>query len=449
MDLWVVIISSFIGFLCGLGICYLFISAKSKVLTDRVKFLQTENSRIQLDLDQARDLLMAYNTQIVELQTRLDMEQKVNEEKLALLRNAKEELEDDFKALSVEALRHNNQSFLELAMATLDKYQIQAKSDLEKRQLAIDELVKPIKESLAKVDIKINELEQKRVGAYEGLVKQVEIMAIGQENLQRETNKLVSALKSPNVRGRWGEIQLRRVVELAGMVEYCDFYQQEQVDSELGILRPDMIIRLPGKKTIVVDSKAPLSDYLKALEVTDEIQKNEKLSGHARQVRNHIIKLSSKSYWSQFEFTPEFVVMFLPGEAFFSAALQFDPELIEFGAEKKVIIATPTTLIALLKAIAYGWSQEQINENAKQISDLGKLLYERIMILTEHLLDIRKGLLQTVQAFNKTVGSYENRVLVTARKFEELGITSENSIKEVEGIETGLREVSAARTETI
>ena len=448
MDLWAVIAAGCIGLVGGFGICYLLYSAKNKVLADKLKYLQTENSKIQLDLDQARERLLEYNSQIVELKTRLEMEHRVNEEKLALLKKAKEDLADGFKALSAEALRKNNQSFLELAMATLDKYQLQAKNDLEKRQLAIDELVKPLKESLAKVDIKINELEQKRVGAYEGLLKQIEIMAIGQENLQRETNKLVSALKSPSVRGRWGEIQLRRVVELAGMVEYCDYYQQEQVDSGVGILRPDMIIRLPGKKIIVVDSKVPLTDYLQALEATDEIQRNEKLSGHAKQVRNHIIKLSSKSYWAQFASTPEFVVMFLPGEAFFSAALQFDPELIEFGAEKKVIIATPTTLIALLKAIAYGWNQEQINENAKQISALGKMLYDRIVILTDHLLEIRKGLTQAVQAFNKTVGSYENRVLVAARKFEELGITCDNKIKEVAGIEEGLREVSAVRSES-
>jgi len=449
MDLWMIVVAGCIGLICGFGICYLLYSAKNRVLTDKLKFLQTENSKIQLDLDQARERLLEYNSQIVELQIRLEMEQKINEEKLLLLKNAKEDLANGFKALSVEALRNNNQSFLELALATLEKYQVQVKSDLEKRQLAIDELVKPLKESLAKVDSKINELEQKRIGAYEGLLKQIEIMAIGQENLQRETNKLVSALKSPNVRGRWGEIQLRRVVELAGMVEYCDYYQQEQVDSGVGTFRPDMIIRLPGKKTIVVDSKVPLTDYLQALEATDEIQKNEKLNGHARQVRNHIIKLSSKNYWAQFASAPEFVVMFLPGEAFFSTALQFDPELIEFGVEKKVIVATPTTLIALLKAIAYGWNQEQINENAKQISGLGKLLYERIVIMTDHLLEIRKGLTQAVQAFNKTVGSYENRVLVAARKFEELGITYENRIKEVEGIEEGLREVSAVRSDSI
>jgi DNA recombination protein RmuC len=228
------------------------------------------------------------------------------------------------------------------------------------------------------------------------------------------------------------------------MVEYCDFTQQEEVQNEFGKQRPDMVIRLPGNKIIVVDAKAPLADYLEALDATDEETKKIKMTGHARQVKTHITKLAAKAYWSQFDFTPEFVVMFLPGETFFSAALQFDPNLIEYGAEQGVIVSTPTTLIALLKAVAYGWTQEQINENARQISELGKTLYERISVLTDHLLDVRKGLQQTVQAYNKTVGSYESRVLVTARKFGELGLAGDHDIKEMEVLETGIREIAAA-----
>jgi len=379
-----------------------------------------------------------------ELKTRLEMERESYQEKLELLTQAREELSNRFKALSSEALQYNNQAFVEMAKVTLEKFQTQASADLEKRQASIDELVKPLKDSLDKVDVKINELEQKRAGAYEGLLKQVELMALGQEKLQRETNKLINALKTPSVRGRWGEIQLKRVVEVAGMVEYCDFTQQEEVTGESGRQRPDMVIRLPGGKTIVVDSKAPLADYLEALDAVDEDQRKLKMLGHARQVKSHVQKLASKTYWTQFDFTPEFVVMFLPGETFFSAALQSDPGLIEFAAEQRVIIATPTTLIALLKAVAYGWKQEQINENARQISELGKTLYERISVLTDHLLDIRKGLQHTVQAYNKTVGSYEGRVLVAARRFGELGISGGNELKELETLETGLREVAAA-----
>lgn len=381
------------------------------------------------------------------LETRLEMEQAALHEKLAILETAKEELNSGFKALSAEALQHNNQSFLELAQTALEKFQVQASADLAKRQTSIDDLVKPLKESLDKVDLKINELEQKRAGAYEGLLKQVEFMAVGQEKLQRETNRLVSALKAPTVRGRWGEIQLKRVVELAGMVEYCDFTQQEEVGTETGKQRPDMVVNLPGNKRIVVDAKAPLADYLEALDTADDDGKRLKMQGHARQVKTHITKLASKTYWAQFSFTPEFVVMFLPGETFFSAALQSDPSLIEYGAEQKVIIATPTTLIALLKAVAYGWKQEQMNENARQISELGKVLYERLVVLTEHLLDIRKGLQQSVQAYNRAVGSYESRVLVTARKFGEL-TTGDHDIKEMEIIETGLRELAGTEETT-
>jgi len=398
------------------------------------------------ELDLEREKRVACSLEVSELRTRLEMERSAHEEKIELLKRAKEELSDGFKALSAEALKNNNQSFLELARTSLEKFQVQASADLDKRQVSIDELVKPLKQSLEKVDIKINELEQKRAGAYEGLIKQVEFMAIGQEKLQRETNKLMLALKTPTVRGRWGEIQLKRVVEIAGMVEYCDFVEQEDVENESGRQRPDMVIKLPGGKTVVVDSKAPLADYLGALDAPDEDSRKQKMIGHARQVKNHIIKLANKSYWNQFDFTPEFVVMFLPGEAFFSAALQSDPELIEFGAEKRVIIATPTTLIALLKAVAYGWNQEQINQSARQISELGRTLYDRIGVLTEHLLDIRKGLQHSVEAYNKTVGSFESRVLVTARKFGELGVSGENQIKELETLETGLREIAAGET---
>lgn len=437
------------GGLIGFAAAYLFFRSKNRLLEEQNKRCQLEIGKLDEELSQENERRVNYSARLSELQTRLELEAKAHEEKLTLLISAKEELSTGFKVLSAEALERNNQSFLELAKTALEKYQVQASADLEKRQISIDGLVKPLQASLEKVDSKINELEQKRVGAYEGLLKQVEYLALGQEQLQRETNKLITALKVPTVRGRWGEVQLRRVVELAGMVEYCDFFEQENVQNEAGRQRPDMFIRLPGGKTIVIDAKTPLGEYLEAMEAVDEESKNRKLMGYAKLVRNHINQLSGKSYWNQFDFTPEFVVMFLPGETFFSAALQVDSGLIEYGAERKVIVATPTTLIALLKAVAYGWKQEQITENARQISELGKTLYNRITVLTDHLLEMRKGLQQAVQAYNKTVGSYESRVLVTARKFGELGVSDGAEIREMEVLETGLREIAAGDENTI
>lgn len=446
ISLGLAVLISLGGLIVGIVLATVVLNAKNKGYSEKIKLMEKENTSLNLDLKREIERRMEYASLISELKTRLELERTQHEEKLVLLHNAKEELANGFKVLSIEALESNNQSFLELAKATLEKIQVQAAGELEKRQTSIDELVKPLKESLTKVDSKINELEQKRAGAYEGLLKQVEFMAIGQEKLQRETHKLISALKSPTVRGRWGEIQLKRVVEVAGMVEYCDFRQQEEVCTGDNRQRPDMVIRLPGNKIIVVDSKAPLADYLEAMDATEDEIRNNKMLGHAKQVKSHINKLASKSYWTQFDFTPEFVVMFLPGETFFSAALQFDPELIEYGAEQRVILATPTTLIALLKAVAYGWTQEHMNENARQISELGKILYERISVLTDHFLDLRKGLQQSVQAYNKTIGSYESRVLVTARKFSELGLVGEE-IKELEVIETGIREIAVGEKE--
>lgn len=377
-----------------------------------------------------------------QLKAELEGERRAAQERKDSFKQAAEELSEKFKALSRDALKDNNQSFLQLAHSTLEKFQETAKGDLELRQKAIDQLVKPLKESLEKVDSKIGELEKTRAGAYSELREQVKALATSQLQLQAETGNLVNALRAPHVRGRWGEIQLRRVVELAGMLQYCDFVEQETVVSADGRIRPDVIVRLPGNRTIVIDAKVPFDAFYESIATKDDVIRSAKLKDHARLVRTHIGSLSKKSYWESVQPTPEFVLLFLPGETFYSAALEIDPKLIEDGVGQGVIIATPTTLIALLKAVSYGWRQEQMATNAQEVSRLGKDLYDRLRIFTNYFADIGKGLDRALDSYNKGVGSLEARVLVTARKFKERGAIAGEEIETLEPIDKLARPLS-------
>jgi DNA recombination protein RmuC len=435
-------ISGAIGLLFGSLIAWLVLRSRTAGLSARLSLMEKELAAEKANLarlQQAHTELVAGKARA---ESALEAERKTSNEKIELVTRASEELRNAFKAMASDALKSNNSSFLVIAEETLKRFQSQARGDLEARHKAVADLVAPVRDSLNKVDAQIQQMEVARGDAYGELRAQVQSLIGTQKELQSETGNLVRALRTPNVRGRWGEIQLRRVVEIAGMLSYCDFTEQESVTTETGRLRPDLVVKLPGGKHVVVDAKTPLQAFLDAFETTDEETRRACLANHARQVRDHMKTLSGKNYWEQFEATPEFVVMFLPGETFFSAALEQDPGLIEQGVLNRVIPASPTTLIALLKAVNYGWNQEKLARNAQQISALGKELHDRLRLLAGHITSVGTGLDRAVEAYNKAVGSLESRVLVSARKFSELGASVAEDIPELEPIETTARALS-------
>tara|TARA_B100001939_G_scaffold91798_1_gene78680 strand:+ start:3201 stop:4451 length:1251 start_codon:yes stop_codon:yes gene_type:complete len=374
--------------------------------------------------------------QLASVEAKYEAELKAADDKLKLLEEARDTLKDSFKALSADALSKNNESFIKLAEENLKKHQQSAKDDLEKRQQAITKTVEPVSQTLKAFSDRVNKIEERRIESEGGIKKELQKLSEMHLRLDQSTSSLVQALRAPQVRGQWGEMHLRRTVEMAGMINYCDFEEQSSVETEEGQRqRPDMLIRLPNERRVVVDSKVPIAAYLDALE-TDSIEvQSERMQAHARHLRTHIKDLSTKAYWSQFENAPEFVVLFVPNEAIFSAALEEDPSLIELGVENKVILATPTTLIALLKAVAYGWQQEAITREAKEIASLGKEIYDRLSVVIGHFVKLGKSIDQSVGNYNKAMNSVDSRLMVTARKFESLESASSEQLPDINQIE--------------
>jgi len=374
--------------------------------------------------------------ELATLRNELDHERRASEDKVAVLVRAREELSAQLRSMCAEALRGNNEQFIQLAKAQFEQLQLKAQHDLDSRQKAVESLVSPIKESLEKVGIEVKTLEQTRRQDVGMLTAQLQNVAATNERLRAETGNLVTALRAPAVHGRWGEMQLRNAVESAGMLEYCDFLEQSTTRGDDDrLLRPDLIVRLPGGRNVVIDAKTPIQALLDAAQTEDEAVRIQRLADFARNVRDHVAALNAKSYWQQFDSAPDFVIMFLPGESFFRAAIEQDPALLELHAGSRIVIASPTTLITMLRTVASSWREEKIAESARTVSELGRELYERLATMVDHVATLGKRLDSAVQAYNQTVGSFERRVLVSARRFPDHGVPVNKEIAELVPIE--------------
>ncbi len=392
------------------------------VFSGRISRLRNENAKLEISLE---------------------LERKATDVQYQSMQQMNKQLKDSFNALASEALQSNNSQFLRLAKENLEQFHIKAEGELEKREKAVENLVKPIREALDKTESQVRKMENERMQAHGALTRHLETMAESHRLLQNETRNLVQALRRPEVRGQWGELTLKRLAELAGMVEHCDFTEQDTVKTDAGNRRPDMVIRMPDRREIVVDAKTPLDAYLSAVESSSDDERKNHLTRHARNVRSRIKELSAKAYWEQLKYSPEFVVLFIPGDQFLSAALEIDHSLIEDALAQNVILATPTSLVALLRAIAYGWRQEVLAENADIIREIGQEMFTRLTTFAEHLAKLGRSLDNSVSAYNKAVSSYDSRVLPGARKFTELGISTKKEPPKLEQVERMARQVES------
>jgi len=384
----------------------------------------------------------------IRLQSELEAERRASAEKHAAYEEAKRQLGDSFNTLAAEALKHNSAQFLHLAQENFKQLHLKSEHELSAREKAVENLVKPIREALEKTEQQVRQMEKERQSAYGSLSKHLESMSEAQRQLQSETRNLVQALRRPEVRGQWGEMTLKRLAELAGMVEHCDFFEQEQVRTGEGqALRPDMIVRMPDGRDIVVDAKTPLDAYLSAMEASSDEEKQVALQRHARKVRERVRELSTKAYWKQFKNTPDFVVLFIPGDQFLSAALDQDRKLLEDAMAEKVILATPTSFIALLRAVAYGWRQQALAENAEKIRIVGEELYGRLSTFADYMGKLGRSLDSSVGHFNKAVGSFDARILPSARKFTEMGIHAKKELEETAPLEKSVRRMQQENDE--
>ena len=417
--------------------------ARGEETSRRAADLQAQLSDRDAGFSKLHEEVAAARAECARAGAALEAERATSAEKLALLQSAEVKLRETFASLSATALRQNNDAFLQLAKTSLSEYQKTATMDLDSRQKAIETLVQPLRECLTKVDVKLHEIDRGRASTQAQLSEQIRSLTQAQHALQTETSRLAGALRSSNVRGHWGELQLRRVLEAAGMVEGSHYEIKESIQTDDGRLTPDVLVKLPGGKNVVVDAKVPLTAYLDAYDSGDEVTREARLRDHARQVKDHVIRLGSKAYWTHFQPAPDIVVMFVPGEALLSAALQHDPGLLEFSMARGVMLASPLTLIALLRAIAYGWQQDTIARNALEISELGRSLYDRIAKLAEHFENVGRSLAKSVQAYNSAVGTLESRVLVTARRLKDKGVSASEEFPELETIDTTPRPLGA------